>query len=89
MSDKDWAESMTTNSMIEAKTSELRAEIAALEAERDAARQAAEALRKWGATWREIAWGYEAVENVQIFDNKQQLWASCRPRDCMGRRLDD
>lgn len=59
------------------------------ERERDAARAAAATLRKWGATWREIAWGYELADDVQIFDNQQQLWATSRPRDCMGRRLDE
>lgn len=68
---------------------QLRQERDAAEAERDAARAAAATLRKWGATWRSIAWGYEIADDVQIFDNQQQLWATSRPRDCMGRRLDE
>lgn len=68
---------------------QLRAELERVTAERDAARAAAATLRKWGATWRSIAWGYEIADDVQIFDNQQQLWATSRARDCMGRRLDD
>lgn len=68
---------------------QLRQERDAAEAERDEALAAGATLRKWGATWREIAWGYELADDVQIFDNQQQLWATSRPRDCMGRRLDD